>query len=66
MELVSVCQSVEFTLPAVDESPITAKRCCPVGMKHEVKKNVSEIHLFTFVIQTARPEMDVNRKKILI
>ena len=24
--------------PALDESPITAKRCCPVGMKNEVKK----------------------------
>jgi hypothetical protein len=36
-------------------------------MKNEVKKkNVSEIHLFMFIIQTARLEMDINRKKILI
>ena len=34
-------------------------------MKNKVKKkkNVSEIHLFIFVIQTTGLEMDINRRK---
>ena len=48
--------------PALNESPITAKCCCPVGMKNEVKNNVSEIHLLIFVIQRAGLEMDINKK----
>ena len=32
-------------------------------MKNEVKKNVSEIHIFIFIIQTAGLEMDIKRKK---
>ena len=34
--------------------------------KWSKKKNVSEIHLFTFVIQTVELEIDINRKKKVV